>query len=39
AKQVHQIVDDMRTSGEITRLFESYGVEPPLNLTESPTTH
>ena len=40
AKQVHQIVDDMRTSGEITRLFESYGVEPPLNLTESPlATH
>ncbi|MCS6177976.1 substrate-binding periplasmic protein [Shewanella baltica] len=39
AKQVHQIVNDMRTSGEITRLFESYGVEPPLNLTESPTTH
>ena len=40
AKQVHQIVDQMRTSGEITRLFESYGVEPPLNLTESPTaTH
>lgn len=40
AKQVHQIVNDMRTSGEITRLFESYGVEPPLNLTESPlATH
>ncbi|SIR02661.1 amino acid ABC transporter substrate-binding protein, PAAT family [Shewanella morhuae] len=40
AKQVHQIVDDMRTSGEITRLFESYGIEPPLNLTESPAiTH
>lgn len=40
AKQVHQIVDDMRTSGEITQLFKSYGVEPPLNLTESPlATH
>ncbi|MCL1088974.1 transporter substrate-binding domain-containing protein [Shewanella profunda] len=38
AEQVRQIVDKMRTSGEITRLFESYGVEPPLNISESSNT-
>ncbi|EGM68538.1 substrate-binding periplasmic protein [Shewanella sp. HN-41] len=38
AKQVELIVDDMRSSGEITRLFESYDVDPPINQHDLATT-